>query len=472
MFKIKIRLKFLPFLLIVFCFGQNAVFASDPAKADLNSAGNPKTRLVKPPVIIIPGILGSELINEKTGEKVWFRVSRSADDDLRLPVSVKLSQSRDNLLPGDMIRKIAIPLLPDVKVYQEIVDSLTNTAGYKEASWDNPPKDLNGRFFVFPYDWRRDNIETARNLINKIDHLRARSKTPRTKFVILAHSMGGLIARYAAMYGRMDIPKGNPNPTWIGEKYFNKIFLFGTPNEGSAEALESILLGRNSLGGVTNLPFVRDLSPLDIATMPSVFQLLPHENTLKIYDENLKPVKIDIYKIESWQTYGWAVFNAEKDYLKEYSPAERGRFEEYFSIALTRAKRFQQALRAPSRKKSSIQFHIVGSQCADTLDGFVIYRDKNRWVTMTRPASFKTSTGTKISSETVKSLIMVPGDGKVAKRSLLAETFSNGSTDDQTLARLFPVKSELFVCERHDSLMVNVNILGSVFKNLAGEEIE
>ena len=411
-------------LLAVFAIGfaQNSVFANEAQKSS-SSSMQAEHRLAKPPVIVIPGILGSELINEKTGEKVWFRVSRSEDDDLRLPISLNLKQSRDNLLPGDIIRLIDLTILPDVRIYQEIIDSLTNKAGYKEASWDKPPRDLEGRFFVFPYDWRRDNVETARDLINKIDHLRARSKTPRAKFDILAHSMGGLITRYAAMYGRKDLRKGKPIPTWIGEKYFNKVFLFGTPNEGSVEALQTILKGRSSLGGVANLPFVRDLSPLDIATMPSVFQLFPHENTLKAYDENLQPMKIDIYDIESWRKFDWAVFNRNKDYLKEFSTAERGRFEEYLSIALSRAKKFQEALRATTRKKTSIQFHVVGSDCVDTLDGLIIYKSGDRWITLTKPVSFKTSAGKKVSSDAVKKLIMVPGDEKVSETFLAGGNF-------------------------------------------------
>ena len=214
-------------VLLFVCFGQMVISAEGSLTVTPDSQRIPQN-LEKPPVIIIPGILGSELINEKTGETVWFRISRSEDDDLRLPISLDLKQSRDNLLAGDILRTIDLRLLPDVKIYQEVVDSLKSKAGYEEASWDKPPRDLNGKFFVFPYDWRRDNVETARNLINKIDRLRAKSATPRAKFDVLAHSMGGLIVRYAAMYGRADLPKGKPRPTWIGTRYFNKVFFFGT----------------------------------------------------------------------------------------------------------------------------------------------------------------------------------------------------------------------------------------------------
>ncbi|NNE98207.1 MAG: hypothetical protein HKN25_04220 [Pyrinomonadaceae bacterium] len=446
---------------------ESTVFANGPENARLIS-GKSSSKPAKPPIIIIPGILGSELINEKTGEKVWFRISRSDEDDLRLPISLNLNESRDNLLPGDIIRTIDLRLLPDIKIYQEIIDSLRTRGGYEEASWDRPPRNIDGRFFVFPYDWRRDNVETARDLINKIDHLRAKSNTPRAKFDILAHSMGGLIARYAAMYGRTDLPKGKPRPTWIGEKYFNKVFLFGTPNEGSVEALETILEGRSSLGGVSNLPFVRDLTPLDIATMPSVLQLLPYENTVKVFNRDLEPIEINIYNIDVWRKYGWAVFNKEKQYLKDFSEAEAGRFEQYFSMALDRAKRFHEALRIPTRKKPSIQFHVVGSDCAETLDALIIYQKGKKWVTLTKPDSFRNSSGTKVPTEAVKKLIMVPGDGKVSRRSLLGESLSYGGSKNFGNSAILPITSKVIVCEEHDSLMGNSTILSRVFEKLAG----
>src|SRR5690606_40453739 len=55
----------------------------------------------KAPVIIIPGITGSELINKNTGKTVWFSRSRDGDDDLRLPVSPNLAANRDTLVVGD-----------------------------------------------------------------------------------------------------------------------------------------------------------------------------------------------------------------------------------------------------------------------------------------------------------------------------------------------------------------------------------
>ena len=56
-----------------------------------------RVRQGKRPVIVIPGVLGSQLVNAKTGEVVWPSLFRSTEDDLRLPVSPDLEANTDDL---------------------------------------------------------------------------------------------------------------------------------------------------------------------------------------------------------------------------------------------------------------------------------------------------------------------------------------------------------------------------------------
>ncbi|MBV9215539.1 MAG: hypothetical protein JO053_05130, partial [Acidobacteria bacterium] len=79
----------------------------------------------KPPVIIIPGITGSELVNSKTGRTVWFSVRRDKEDDIRLPMtSTVFTRDRDSLKVKDIIRFVDLKILPDVEVYQTVIDAL------------------------------------------------------------------------------------------------------------------------------------------------------------------------------------------------------------------------------------------------------------------------------------------------------------------------------------------------------------
>lgn len=455
------------FVLTSFVF-QTAVFAQkEPNLANIYNEA--KMRKGKRPVIIIPGILGSELINKDTKEKVWFTFSRSSDDDLSLPITADLKTSRDKLIPGDIIREVNFKLLPNIKVYQDLINTLKEHGGYEEASWDDPPQDINDKFFVFPYDWRRDNVETAQMLIQKIDALKTKTKNPTLKFNILAHSMGGLVARYAAMYGGADLPlSGVPKPTWAGDKYFSKIFFFGVPNEGSMETIDAVLKGTSSIGPGADLPFIRNLTPKDIATMPSIFQLLPHPKTEHFYDENLNDLVVNIYNISSWKKYNWSVYSDDK-FMKDNSAAEVRKFERYFSLVLNRAARFHQALDAYSAKRVSVGMFIIGGDCIDTLDAVVLYKDDGKWKTLTKPKSFKNSKGVKITDEMLRKIMIAPGDGRVTRRSTLAETLSETKRRSVLFDSLLPITSALFICEDHDNITNNPTIQNNFLTALVSE---
>ena len=173
----------------------------------------------KNPIIIIPGLTGSDLVNSKNGETVWFKVRRSKDDDLRLPISPILSRNRDGLVPKDILRSVKfLKFLPETEIYERLINAMETRGGYHEAKWNTTNKaDAADTFYVFPYDWRRDNVENARLLINRIEALKRRLKLPNLKFNVVAHSMGGIIARYAAMYGDHELPVGtNVRPTLGG----------------------------------------------------------------------------------------------------------------------------------------------------------------------------------------------------------------------------------------------------------------
>ncbi|MGI8543805.1 MAG: esterase/lipase family protein [Aridibacter sp.] len=453
-------------------FSQNSAFAQkEPDLAVIYK--DAKMRKGKRPIIIIPGILGSELVNSETKEKVWFSFKRSGKDDLDLPITTSLRASRDKLVAGDIIREVDLKLLPNIKVYQGLINSLEKYGGYEEASWDDPPQNIKDKFFVFPYDWRRDNVETAQILIKKIDELKRKTKNPNIKFNVLAHSMGGLIARYAAMYGAADLPVGVPKPNWIGERYFSKIFFFGTPNEGSMETIDAVLKGTSSIGAGTELPFIRNLSPLDIATMPSIFQLLPHPKTEHFYDEDLKDLRVNLYDVETWRKYNWSVYSDDK-YLKDFSPAELGKFERYFETVLNRAQKFHQALDAFTSKRVSVGMFIIGGDCIETLDAVVLYKNgmDDKWTTLTKPHSFKNSKGEKVSDEMLRKIMIAPGDGRVTRRSTLAETLADSRRRSILFDSLLPLTSALFVCENHDDITSNPTIQNNFLTALVSEAID
>lgn len=449
----------------------------------------------KNPVIIIPGISGSKLVNPKTGRTVWFSVRRDKDDDLRLPMtSPVLSRNRDGLEAQDIIRSVEVlPVLPDIEVYQSLIDSLKER-GFTEATWDKPQ--ATDVFYVFPYDWRRDNVETAHLLMQRMSSVKRALKKPGLKFDIIAHSMGGLVARYAAMYGSSPLPTSRPVPNWSGASHINKLMMFGTPNEGSFDAMDVLLNGYPIIAG-RRLPFIDDLKPEDVMTAPSIYQLVPHQSSARFLDADLNPLKIDIYNVESWIKYGWGaigdpkflskLLDAPKLALtnKEIKPRRPGktanredhlvaqltfaRVKAFMASALNRARRFHQALGMPV-KNAPVEMYAYGGNCKPTLDALVLIRDEktNRWTTLVDARDIKNSSGLDVKKDTVRAAMFAEGDGRVTMRSLIVD--GDLTTSDVLKQKRMPLKSSFLGCGSHTKLFLEKPIQDSFFSSLVVEQ--
>ena len=314
-------------------------------------------------------------------------------------------------------------------------------------------------------------MQNAKLLLHRIDELRRRLKRPDLKFDIVAHSMGGIISRYAAMYGDSDLPPPNvkPHPTWAGARYFNKIILIGTPNEGAALSLGVLQNGFTIGNFKIDLPFIQDVSRFTTFTIPSGFQLLPAPGTLKAYNANLEPISIDIYDPKVWTKYGWNVIK-DKNFAANFSAKERKAAPAYFANVLGRAKRLHEALAASNGKTGGITFYVVGSDCKTALDGLIVFQDPkndNKWKTVLRAKGFTRPDGQKVSDDDVKKLIYTPGDGIVTRRSLGDEAIAEKIGAPPFFSRA----NETYICEEHDKLAANTQIQNYVIGVLAGKAI-
>ena len=446
-----------------------------------------KAQTGKRPVIIIPGILGSELVDPATDDRVWFNFGRVKGDNLTLPISPDLTKNRDTLVPKRIIEKAKVfTLFPEVSVYQSLIGSMEKYGGYTEGDWDNPGTDgANDKYFVFAYDWRLDNTVNARLLVEKIDALKTKIGSPNLRFNVIAHSMGGLIARYAAMYGEADLPAkdAKPVPTWAGARNFNKIFMFGTPNEGSMDALKVLLKGY-SVGRFN----IKGLDSQSAITAPAVFQLLPHTGTAKFYDEDLKPIEMDLYNSETWKKYAWSAYT-DSAFRSKFTPGDstagvdsemlrreygenitENELDAYFTAVLDRAKQFQRALDADTSVPASISFFAFGSDCDQTLDGIVIYKNAktDNWETLFSPKTIKKSDGSKTDKKQMEAVMFAPGDGRVTRRSLLAETIAEQNYRNSLFRKSLPV-SATFFCEAHDKLPNSKIVQDNFLTALIGE---
>lgn len=232
------------------------------------------------PVLIIPGILGTMLVDATDGRDVLLwpgSVMLGGDiEPLRLPPTGKGSLGYDirptsivgfaePISAVDWFNKSPLARLTPAWLRDWIPNTARALSYYGgviaafESAGYEPDLDL----FTFPYDWRRDLLETSRLLAAAIADILA--QTGAEAVDVVAHSMGGLLAR-TYVNATADPP-------------IRKLILMGTPSYGSPDAFLAL---HNELGQGRFL--LEDKNAQDLsANWPSVFQLLPTPDYFEIY---------------------------------------------------------------------------------------------------------------------------------------------------------------------------------------------
>lgn len=342
------------------------------------------------PIIVIPGMLGSKLLDRASDQMIWGAFdSIGADpgdpDQLRaisLPIgegAMPLAQLRDDVVPDGVLDKARISLLGipiELEVYAGILNTL-GIGGYRDQSLGLGGVidygDDHFTCFQFPYDWRRDIVESARILAAFVRKKRAFVRQqymesygvddPDVKFDIVTHSMGGLVTRYFLMYGDQDLPADGslPELTWAGAEFVERVIFVGTPNAGSVLSLENLVKGRD-LG-----PFVPLYPPALLGTYPSVYQLLPRErHKLVVWDgDPNRPVE-GLLDPELWARLGWGLAAPDQaPLLEEMMPnvadanLRRQRALTLQSKILARTNAFMQAMDRPATPPPGLEMFLV-----------------------------------------------------------------------------------------------------------------
>jgi pSer/pThr/pTyr-binding forkhead associated (FHA) protein len=220
----------------------------------------PIAKAPRHPVVIVPGIMGSQLW--LGSDMVWPNVRNLFSN----PEIVRLPEPEDmRLEPRGIVGEVVVvPNLIKLEQYNRLGNYLVEGLGYERE------RDL----MEFAYDWRQDVRLSAQRLAEAID---AWSVTP--PITIIAHSLGGLVSRYyVELLG--------------GKHKVGRLIIMGTPHIGTPKALTSLLLGP------TVLPFglLGDRLRQVMATFPSAYQILP--NYLCAYDQTGQP--IDLMNDDSW----------------------------------------------------------------------------------------------------------------------------------------------------------------------------
>jgi pimeloyl-ACP methyl ester carboxylesterase len=225
------------------------------------------------PLVFIPGILGSRLVDAK-GSVVWGNRSSL------------LNYAQLDLFPGSPGSSLkADGLITDINVlgpfwtihaYDSLIARL-HRLGYVDG------KDL----FTFPYDWRQSNFETAKLFAAFVD------STPALragKFDIVAHSMGGLVTKIWLIDGG-------------GAGRVNKVIYMGTPFRGSMNAFATLSDGWGAFANFVagGLSTVRRVS----LSFPALYELFPtYDNCCRLGDPK-HHTPLDIFSPLTWSQRDW-----------------------------------------------------------------------------------------------------------------------------------------------------------------------
>jgi pimeloyl-ACP methyl ester carboxylesterase len=399
------------------------------------------------PIIVIPGIFGSKLRDRTTHEEVWpgsWRdIATGNYDRLALkfdPTTLKIQP--DNYEPFEIADRVL-----GVDFYGPLIDVLHRVGGYQPSTPGTPAHHGEKRYYIFAYDWRQDNVTHAAELERLIDAIRRDYGDPNLKVDIVAHSMGGLIARYYLRYGTVDVLDGNPHlVTLYGTSRVRKLILLGTPNFGSASSLHAFLTGKR-LATVRVLPEV-------IVSMPSVYQLFPHPLVTWLTDIHGKPLPDSLYDIETWKRYGWSLFDPEIEARllarKVESPKqELEAFRRYFDARLERGRRFAWAL-STKEPATPIRYVLFGGDCAMTPARLVLEKEDAGFRARMTPKEIRHPEA----GVPYESIMLEPGDGQVTKPSLLARE-NLDPTSPMNEESFLPIAYWFFLCERHNALTSN-----------------
>ncbi len=219
------------------------------------------------PVLIIPGIMGSELYE---GDNfIWPNVNRLLlnPNDGFLSESLSLDESGNsikNITVGDIVRDILVREGPIVISNTDMFTGLINN-----LTEDGYIADIN--LFVFPYDWRLDLGNAQVLLDQKIEQIK--NQTGFSKVDIIAHSMGGLVAQdYIAHSGTASV---------------DDLIFVGVPHLGAPKAAMALLTGDIDAPRKTiNASRVKEIAQ----NSPAIYQLLPNSKYFEVYQGYIKVV--------------------------------------------------------------------------------------------------------------------------------------------------------------------------------------
>ena len=216
------------------------------------------------PIIILPGIMGSNLYSSSTSftrlNRVWAPDISNNIFDIGMVFGLGNNiRMRNTLFPRPMTNMNLSGARREygaIQLYRSLVDYLIDVFPEREI-------------YFFAYDFRQDNRVLATRLNEGIEQILSSSDYDKVELV--AHSMGGLvIASYISQFSADSL---------------GRVITIGTPYEGAPQVFAALLQGEVSgnFFGDLALSLLGNLGPDVSSEFPSAAQLAP---TQAYFEEN------------------------------------------------------------------------------------------------------------------------------------------------------------------------------------------
>lgn len=417
---------------------------------------------VTPPLVLIPGAFGSTLRDLRTGEEIWpasdAQLLLGNYTALELPIDEHtLEPLAGGHGPGRVFRE---GLGRDF--YGQVLDTLRRDGGYVRCEAGAAPLCEPSRaLYVYVYDFRLDIPHAARGLAELIDRIRTDFSDPALQVDILAHSNGGLLARYYALYEKADLPpEGEPlQPTRAGAANIRRLLQVGTPNLGTLQPVLSYLRGEEI--GLRHIPAEV------IATCTGAPQLMPHPSVPWLVAMDGHAIDVGLYDIETWREFGWSLYDpaiAARTVARHGGGAEGKRYlevlKEYMAKHLRRGRRFAESLAVPPDPRD-VRPYVFGGDCELTLARLVAESTGGRLRARERIADIAAP----MPGIDYEAVMFEPGDTVVTRSSLLGRRSLDVAAPRSPVEPL-RIANSVFLCERHQQLTGNPSFLDNVLHAL------